>query len=62
MIVAAEMLGTGLDFIRADFYDTPERLYFGELTTTPGSGKEHFQPKDFDRYLGGKWRLSRRTL
>lgn len=35
MISAAEVLGKGMDFIRADFYDTPDRLYLGELTTTP---------------------------
>lgn len=38
MITYAETLGRDLDFVRADFYDTGERLYFGELTTTPGGG------------------------
>jgi hypothetical protein len=31
MIAAAEALGKDLDFVRADFYDTAARLYFGEL-------------------------------
>jgi TupA-like ATPgrasp len=35
MIAAAETLACDLDFSRADFYDTPDSLYFGELTTTP---------------------------
>ena len=62
MIDAAEKLGRDLDFIRADFYDTPRRTYFGELTTTPECAMEIFDPIDFDRYLGSKWscRLSGR--
>jgi hypothetical protein len=36
MIEAAETLGRDWDFIRVDLYDTAERLYFGELTLTPG--------------------------
>ena len=57
MIAAAETLGKDLDFIRADFYDTPQRLYFGELTTTPESGLARFYPKEFDRHLGACWKL-----
>ena len=45
MIGAAETLGQDLDFIRADFYDTPGRLYFGELTMTPGCGTGPFVRK-----------------
>jgi len=60
MIAAAETLGRELDFIRADFYDTGDRPYFGELTTTPGCGCEHFHPKEFDRYLGGRWKIRTR--
>ena len=58
MIAAAEKLGKGLDFIRADFYDTPDRLYFGELTTYPGGGLDRFHPAQFDSYLGSRWKLS----
>ena len=57
MITAAQTLGAGLDFIRVDLYDTPGQLYFGELTTTPEGGTGRFRPKDFDRYLGGRWKL-----
>jgi hypothetical protein len=55
MIRAAEILGEGIDFIRADFYDTEEKIYFGEITNTPGCGWECFNPREFDRYLGGLW-------
>ena len=57
MIAAAEALGRGLDFIRADFYDTPDRVYFGELTTTPECGYGLFRPDEFDHHLGRRWKL-----
>jgi TupA-like ATPgrasp len=57
MLAAAETLCGDLDFVRADFYDTAERLYFGELTTTPEGAMGRFHPKEFDRYLGGRWKL-----
>jgi hypothetical protein len=60
MIAAAQTLGAGLDFVRADFYDTPGHLYFGEMTTTPECGTGRFRPKEFDRYLGGRWKLHER--
>jgi hypothetical protein len=58
MIRAAEVLCKDIDFVRADFYDTEHKIYFGELTMTPGSGLEVFEPVSFDAYLGGLWKLS----
>jgi hypothetical protein len=57
MIRGAELLGAELDFIRADFYDTKNKLYFGELTTTPGGGLESFTPYEIDRELGRLWNM-----
>jgi hypothetical protein len=57
LIRAAETVCKGIDFIRADFYDTERKIYFGELTTTPESGLAVFDPATFDSYLGGLWRL-----
>jgi hypothetical protein len=62
MLAAAETLCKDLDFIRADFYDTAERLYFGELTTTPECARGRFRPKEFDRYLGSRWKLPAREM
>jgi hypothetical protein len=59
MIAAAEILGRDWDFIRVDFYDTPARPYFGELTLTPGGGRYRFHPKEYDRYLGTLWKRRR---
>jgi hypothetical protein len=55
MIAAAETVGRDWDFIRADFYDTATRVYFGELTMTPEGGRGRFHPKEFDCYLGTRW-------
>jgi hypothetical protein len=55
MIGAAETMGRDMDFIRVDFYDTPDRVYFGELTMTPECGTGRFRPKKFDRHLGSLW-------
>ena len=59
MIDAAEALAQGIDFIRADFYDTAARLFFGELTATPGCGLDRFDPLSFDRTLGALWKRGR---
>jgi hypothetical protein len=58
IITAAQKLGKGLDFVRADFYDTPKRIYFGEFTFYPDAGLGRFRPQDFDRRLGGYWKLA----
>jgi hypothetical protein len=58
MIEYAEALGNGLDYIRVDLYDTADQVFFGELTPTPSAGMKRFEPRAFDRYLGGLWRMS----
>ena len=55
MIVAAEKLGRDIEFVRADFYDTPDKFYFGELTCTPGAGMDRFVPDSYDEYFGSFW-------
>ena len=60
MIRAAEALGQEIDFVRADFYDTGGRIFFGELTTTPGGGLEPFSPANFDFHLGALWNVGQR--
>jgi len=58
MIEYAEALSNGLDYIRVDLYDTVDQVFFGELTPTPSAGMKRFEPRAFDRYLGGLWRMS----
>ena len=56
MVAAAEALGQGVDFVRADFYDTGKRIYFGELTMTPGCGHNRFEPETLDLRFGRLWK------
>ncbi|MGB6357117.1 MAG: ATP-grasp fold amidoligase family protein [Steroidobacteraceae bacterium] len=60
MIHAAQILGREWDFIRVDFYDTADRLYFGEITLTPNEGCVRFRPQEFDNYLGSLWKPTAR--
>lgn len=39
MIQAAETLSEGFKFVRVDLFDTPQGIYFGELTFTPAAGR-----------------------
>ncbi len=55
MLEAAEVLGQEWDFIRVDFYDTPKKFYFGEITLTPAAGRERFEPVEHDHRLGSLW-------
>lgn len=57
MIEAAEVLAKEIEFVRVDLYDTADRIYFGELTTTPGCGLYPFYPHEFDVMLGAPWHL-----
>lgn len=52
MIELAEKLSSGTKFLRVDFYETGNRIYFGELTFYPGCGYEEFTPEEWDAKLG----------
>jgi hypothetical protein len=45
--------------VRVDLYCTGERIYFGELTFTPASGKIVYEPSAFDLELGRMLDLSK---
>ncbi len=55
MIAAAERLGAGFSFVRADFYEINGQPLFGELTFYPGSGLEIVAPPSLDRAMGTLW-------
>jgi hypothetical protein len=52
MIAFSERLSEGIPFVRVDFYEINQKLYFGELTFFPGSGMEEFTPDSVDEELG----------
>jgi hypothetical protein len=55
MIAGAETLARGFDFVRVNFYDTPNTPRFGEMTFYPGSGLDPFDPPELDQVLGRLW-------
>lgn len=52
MIELAERLSDGIDFVRVDFYEINNRVYFGELTFFPGGGFTPFLSYEMDLELG----------
>ena len=52
MIDFAEQLSCGHPFLRVDFYEVNDQIYFGELTFFPASGFGPFVPEEWDLTLG----------
>lgn len=52
MKVLASKLSNGFPFVRVDFYDNGEHVFFGELTFYPASGFGHFTPEIWDAKIG----------
>ena len=54
MIELSKILCKDFKFVRVDLYDTPDSVYFGELTFFPGSGFFEFID-DKENFLLGSW-------
>lgn len=50
----AEKLASEFDFVRIDFFEVGDELYFGEFTFSPYSGFIPFIPEEFDFVYGQK--------
>lgn len=48
----AEVLSSDFDFVRVDLYEVKGRVYFGELTFTPGCGVLPYYRRDFLKCMG----------
>lgn len=48
----AATLAEGFAFVRVDFYEIDGKVYFGEMTFTPGAGNFHYKSEGTDEYLG----------
>ena len=48
----AETLSAGTKFLRVDFYETDDKVYFGELTFYPASGFGRFTEDKWDEIMG----------
>lgn len=57
MIKLATKLADNFNYIRVDFYEVNSKVYFGEMTFTPGSGMEPFTPSEYDREWGSLFKL-----
>ena len=50
----AEKLSEGIPHVRIDFYQTPQGIFFGEMTFFDGSGFDVIEPIEWD-YKIGSW-------
>lgn len=50
----AEKLSKGIPHVRIDFYQTPQGIFFGEMTFFDGSGFDAIEPIEWD-YKIGSW-------
>lgn len=57
MMACASRIGASFDFIRIDFYDSPQGAVFGELTAYPAAGLMPTHPRSADLALGAHWTL-----
>lgn len=57
MKAAAERLSKGIPFVRVDFYEVKDKMYFGEITFYPASGFCGFKPDEWDNIFGSWIRL-----
>jgi len=57
MIDVAEKLSSGLKLARVDLYNVDGKIYFGEITLTPGNGMDIFHPVKYDRHYGSLFKL-----
>jgi hypothetical protein len=48
----ATRLAEDFDYVRVDLYEVGGKVYFGELTFTPGAGRMRFHPESHEYYWG----------
>ena len=54
MKTLAEKLSVDIPFLRVDFYEVDDSVYFGELTFFDGSGTQKIIPEEWDEIIGKK--------
>lgn len=52
MLKLSKILSKNTCFLRVDWYEINDKLYFGELTFFPGNGTEKFNPEIWDYKIG----------
>lgn len=54
MVELAERLASPFAFVRVDFMWVNHKIYFGELTFSPGGGRRNFRPYEYNLIFGDK--------
>lgn len=62
MLELAEKLCNEIPFVRVDFYEIDNKIYFGEMTFFPGGGFEEFDPEEWDYTLGSWIKLPEKSV
>ena len=52
IIKLSKELSKNIPFVRIDWYEINQKLFFGEYTFFPGSGFEEFNPEEWDEKIG----------
>ncbi len=55
MLSCAKKLAEPFEYVRVDFYNVDNKVYFGELTFAHGAGWERFTNKQYDLWMGRYW-------
>jgi len=55
LVGVAKKLAHPFSYLRVDLYIFEDRIYFGELTFSPGAGSVKLSPPDWDIKLGKKF-------
>ncbi len=58
MLLIAEQLCKDFNFVRVDIYNVDGKIYFGELTLTPASGRNPFTPIEKDIEIASKMEIA----
>ncbi|ADO82178.1 ATP-grasp fold amidoligase family protein [Ilyobacter polytropus] len=55
MISLAKKLSKDFDYVRVDFFEVDDNIYFNELTFCHACGFQSFNPREWDYKLGSYW-------
>ncbi|PIJ50387.1 hypothetical protein BL250_13255 [Erwinia sp. OLTSP20] len=58
----SKVLASDFDYVRVDWYIHEGRIYFGELTFTPGAGLVTGLDRGLDRIMGDMWQQDRKSI
>ncbi|SDN05668.1 TupA-like ATPgrasp [Bacillus sp. OK048] len=62
LLEIAKKLSSDFKFVRVDLYYTEDKIFFGELTFTPGNGFERFSKRQVDLEFGGYLNLNGNSI